>query len=41
VAVIVVDSTLWGLLYERTGSVVAPALAHGSSNALALLLWIT
>jgi membrane protease YdiL (CAAX protease family) len=40
-AVIVVDSTLWGLLYERTGSVVAPALAHGSSNALALVLWVT
>lgn len=41
VTVVFVDSCLFGTLYWRTGTIVAPMLAHGSVNAVALLTYAT
>jgi len=38
--VITVDAILWGVLYWQSRNVAVPFVAHGTSNLIALLLWI-
>lgn len=40
IATIFIDSTLWGILYDRTGNVTIPFIAHGSMNGLAMAVWL-